>query len=72
MPLMGLLVDWTEERSSELEYYLQKLPKQKRKENKTGKKNNKIPKVCGTTTKSCNIHVMGMSEGKKDQNRKNI
>ena len=40
MPLMDLLADWTEERSSELECYQQKPPKQKRKENKTGRKKN--------------------------------
>ena len=72
MPLMDLLADWTEERSSELECYQQKPPKQKRKENKTGrkKKHNTISKDCATTTKSCNIHVMGMSEGKKGTEQK--
>ena len=41
-----------------------------REQNWKKKKHNTISKDCATTTKSCNIHVMGMSEGKKGTEQK--
>lgn len=64
---MGLLIDWTQlKKESVTRWYINRiLENQKVKTTKTGKKNNRISKVCGKTMKTFNM--CRMRTAKRDE-----
>ena len=63
MPLTGLLTNWTQMRKESLSQriYQQTPQKPKRKENKTGEKQN--PRTVGQLLQRCYIHITRIPEG---------
>ena len=76
MSLIGLLIDWTplrKKKSLSLSIPQSKLPKLKSTEKKTEKKQSRISKDCGTTTKDVtNKYIIGKPKGRKTKEQKKI